>query len=761
MSRFAALAGIGRLGINSQNPELARQYPRLIIRGASGNCVSVPMMSGGAGTPRSFDQMNQIGMTQSHAALAWGRNEIVLPTKSNGVSTRDLMHAWQPYGQPSGEGLKRNDNGFSLGNNESMTAYNMFDGHNWKICNYSILDPPQMWGVKTMPGGQTFWTGFTDSYLVPKNYGAYLGDDPFHTASFSSSSVSGWKPLSGAIGGPQEEVNYSAHYQTAPGGELLLGGILHRGTDVSADQSSVDDVAFFKDSIYYVTQFGGLAMKWKGKGTYLWTDEMLEDTRVGDPTESSYTAGRLTDNLTGGSQGRCLSVHNDQLFMLSNQGKVHDVRPNTVKEVADLTNLSTFSSSGVFGGAMPTFNDVSYFGTSVRRCFITSFNQQLHAFLNFQSTFRTAKDARGIGRGIMWATSFDGINWTDQSPNLPTSGIHSPSGGGVTAGNPRAQVVNWLTTIRPYKFSGFTGQETTPIPNESGGFPQIYGEQTIGSPNVASGVEPAQPSGFIQKDIPLWTSGNLLETNTKPFDQMKVSLLRGAMSGCLYPTEVAYPSAFSYQHPVSGGALSKAQGGVFLPSGVGASGFDYTGCENYHVSGYVDDRTNTLQLAFTNDFAQDGGTMFFELNAASGWKQRNHLVHSKQTNGYIPIMLYDPQVIIPSGDVNNPNPRIDEVNRSMTLDYSVYDWPFWNTVDVVSEYSTDYGLNWSTIKRQKNLSTGSLQTDPSGVKGVQHTLNWNYATEGSPPLSKNQFYPHTQIRLTAIDPNFDPKELSS
>ncbi len=762
MSRFAALAGIGRFGTNTQNPEIARQFPRVIIRGPSGNCVSVPMMSGGGGAdkPRTFDEVHQFDQTLSQTAIAWTRNEIVIPTRTSLVIVGEHLHAWQPVPQPLGEGRKTNDAAFNVGNNEFLSLYNMFDGFNWKICNWSV-GAADVWGVKRMPGGEVFWTGFTRTFKVLKNYGAYVGQDPFRTSSQTNPSVSGWKPLGGAVGGAALEPNYSPHYQGAPGNELLLGGILHDGADVLNESTTLVDIAFFRDSIYAVTQFGGVCLKYGGKGTYLWTEKLLDDSRVGDPTESSYTDGRLTDNLTGGSKGRCFAEHNGQLFILSNDGKVHVVRPDTLRQTADLTTLGTHSASGILGGTLGSVG-AGYAGSNVRRCFLTSYNNQLHAFLNFNSTFNVAKGTRGTetGRGVLWATSFDGINWTDQSPNLPTSGIHSPSGGGVTAGNPKIQVTNWLNFTQPYKFSGFTGKSVIPIPNASGAYPAGYGAQGIGDKNLASGIEPAQPSGFIQQDMPLWTSGNLLETNNKPFNQMTVPLEFGAMGRYLYPTDVIYPANFSYQDPFNGGPLDQNQGGVFRPSGVGSSGLDYTGCEQYHISGYVDDQKNILELSFTNDLAQDGGTLFLQLNAASGWIQRNHLVNSRQTNGYIPIMLYDPEISIPSGSLRSPNPAIDEVNKTVTLDYRVYDWPFWDKVDVVSEYSLDYGQNWLTIGRQKNLSTGSLATDPSGVKGVKQTLVWNYA-DSQNALSKNQFFPHVQIRLTAIDPDFDPKELSS
>lgn len=769
MSRFAALAGIGRAsffggGLNTQDPTKARDFPRVIIRGPSGNCVSVPMMSGGGGgdQPRSYDELHTINQTFAQTALAWTRNEIVMMTKNTTGLTigGEFAHAWMPTPRPSGEGRRTNDSIFDFENNQGMRNFNMFDGFNWKIWNWSANSRNDNWGVKRMPGGEVFWTGFVEAFKVPRNYGAYEGLDPVRRGT-NNPGISGWLPLGGAIGTANLEENYTPHYQGAPGGELLLGGIFHRGTDIDGLETGVNDMAFFKDTIYVVTQWGGVFWKFGGKGNYLWTESMMEDTRVGDPTESSYQSGRLTDDLTEGAKGRCLVVHNDELFMLSNDGKVHVIRPDTLRQVADLTDLGTFSASGIDGGAMSRMAG-GYGGTTFRRCFITSYNNQLHAFLNFKSTFNVAKGSRGTttGRGVFWGTSFDGRHWTDQSPNLPTSGIHSPSGGGVTAGNPNIQSINWQTFTSPYRFSGFTGQSVSDVPNASGAYPDGYGTQGIGAFNVLNGIQPAQPSGFIQTHLPLWTSGNLLETANKPFGQMTVPLIVGTTSGNLYPTSVVYPFEFSFQDPFVGGPLPEVSGGVFLPSGVGPSGFDYTGSENFHISGYVDDQKNILELSFTVD-AHGGGTQFFELNRTSGWIQRNHLVHSKQTNGYIPIMLYDPEITIPSGSLEDPNPFIDESNKTISLKYKLYDWPFWDTVDVVSEYSLNYGQNWFTIKRQKNLSTGSQEIDPSGVKGVTQTLTWDYSNEGTPALNKNEFFPHVQIRLTAIDPDFNPKELSS
>ena len=126
---------------------------------------------------------------------------------------------------------------------------------------------------------------------------------------------------------------------------------------------------------------------------------------------------------------------------------------------------------------------------------------------------------------------------------------------------------------------------------------------------------------------------------------------------------------------------------------------------------------------------------------------KNHITESKQLNGLVPIDLYDPEVVIPSGNLLNPNPFIDEVNKTITLKYSVYDWGSWDSVDVVSEYSTN-DRDWNYIGTSQSKSTGTKLGDPSGIIGVEHTLVWQY-TEGFHPLSKNVFYPNLKIRLRA------------
>ena len=761
MSRYAAVAGIRDIeATDSNDANIAKATPFILIVGPSGNVVTVSPPSGVAGTLQEFaSEFQGWEHTYDHTTLEWFRNEIVTSWRNTqGTLDTDWGFAWQPYGQPSG-GPKVNDLLYDFENNVPLRNIVAFDGFNWKVILPPLGGNKQMWSFKRIPGGGTFWTGFhVAGYEVPANYGVYTGKDPIRTGDKGGAGAPfGWRPLSGLLGRSPTDVNYSASYDGALGGIVQLGGVASKEANVLTESTVLNDIKEFRGTVYFVTQHGMVGLKIGGKGQFIWSEKLFQDTEIDNTTDASAYTSRLTNNKAGGSKSRSLATHNDNIFMLSNDGKVHRVTPHTVDQIADLTTLGTPWSSGIVGGIMnrvPQPADGPFVGNAFRRCFLTSFNGNLHAFLNFQTNFRLTKgvfDGSNTGRGIFWATSPDGTTWTDRSIDLPASGIVSPSGGAITAGQQTTpHVQNWLSFISPYKFSGFTGPNATPIPEASGQFPAVYGTVGLGGADTAGGVFTAQPSGFRQIDIPLWTSGNLIDPEFTPFDSLKAPLEFNTISGFLFPTFIQYPEGFGFQS-VSGGPL------LFLPSGVGPSGFDYTGCNNYHISGYVDTQKRALQLHFSEDF-EDGGSIFFELNRDLEWSRRNYIPFSKQLNGYVPVMLYDPEVIIPSGHVLNPNPSIDEVSKTLTLKYKLYDWPFWNKVDVVSEYSLDYGKSWSFIRRQKQLSTGTLQSDPSGVIGTEHSLIWKWSDkDDSPhPISKNVWQPHMQIRLRAVDPNFNP-----
>jgi len=698
----------------------------------------------------------------SHVALAWIRNEIITSLRTDqGTVRRDWGYAWQPYGQPGGQ--KKNDIGYSIESLTSMSGDLMFDGFNWKTILHSAETVKHSWAFKRIVGGAAFWTAMASSaHEEPANYGGYTGKDPVRTGDLGGTvAPSGWRPLSGMLGKPPFDVISSAHFDQAAGNIVHPGGIHADPTNISSVSTAVNDI--LQDSrgnIYVAVQHGVVVLRYGGKGQWLWSEGLFDDDDTADYNRSVGYTQRLQQGLTGGSVPRSLTEHDGQVYMLSNNGKVHMLRPDSIRQVADLKLLGTPWSSGIFGGTHtrePQPIDGTYAGSLVRRPLLVSFNNQLHAFLNFRSNFRLAKatteSALTTGRGVFWATSLDGLSWTDRSQNLPSSGIVSPSGGDVTAGPVSTHSSRWISYTSPYRFSGFTGPGSKPMPTPSGDFPPGYGSAPIGGKNLASCVFAAQPSGLIQRHLPFWTSGNMIDSIGTPFSSLRVPLELNTVSGYLFPTFVRYPKGFRFQDPTNGGPLPSVSGGVFRPSGVGPSGWDYTGCSNYHIAGYVDQDRNKLQLYFSRDFIS-GGTLFFELTPQSGWTRRNYLPHSKQLNSYVPTMLYDPEIIISSGCVLHPNPSIDEVNKQVVLKYRLYDWPFWRPADVISEYSTDYGASWNRIGRQNGLSTGSKVTDPSGVKGVEHILTWNWMTDPH-PLSKNEWLPHVQVRLRAVDTNFD------
>lgn len=767
MPRYAAAAGVRNSNGSTNDPQVAITDPFILIFAPSGQVASVPGPSGVAGSSHDFTGLYRNWWnTFSQTPLAWHRNEIVMSMRNTPSTVgTDWGFAWQPYGQDAG--ARVNDINYNYASNVNMSEDAMFDGHNWKIVLWSVGGDRNLWAFKRMTGGGVFYTGtFSSAYQVLACYGLYTGLDPVRTGDQGGAGAPfGWRPRSGIVGTPPHDVISSPSFESAIGNLVNAGGIRNQITNISALSYGINDMLEHQGTVYVAMQHSLIGLRFGSKGQYIYSEALFNDSGTGAlptlPKASTYSS-RLTKALTGGSKPRSLATKDNEVFMLDNDGKVHVVKPNTIQQVADLSQLGTPWSSGVFGGAISAEID-AYVGTGFRRHLLVNFNGQLHAFLNFQSNFRKAKgvvDASvNTGRGILWATSFDGRNWTDFSEHLPASGFHSPSGGGVTAGEGGVQVTNWRSFTSPYLFSGFTGQGAIPIPGASGDdFPENYGNVGIGAADKTINVEPAQPSGFRQLDIPLWSSGNLIDPLNTSFNALNVPLAVGSISGHLFPTFIKYPAGFGFQHPTSGGPLPEAQGGIFKPSGVGPSGYDYTGCRNYHISGFVDHQSRKLKLCFSEDFV-DGGALTFELNRASGWNRTNYIPNSKQLNGYVPIMLYDPEVIIPSGGVLDPNPVIDEVDKTLTLKYKLYDWPFWDDVDVISEYSLDYGQSWSFIRRQKQLSTGTLQTDPSGVNGVEHSLVWRYSdpADSPHPLSKNVWQPHVQLRLRAVDPNFDPQ----
>ena len=738
-------------------------------------------------------------MTYSHVALAWFKNHIATSFIDVASDGRNIGYAFQPYKQPasgnykyhpnvpllSNDGQHRpqiNSNEDAGGNgnfdpfsNIDQQSRVMADGFWWtQPFLYNANGFRSQFGFYRMPGGGMFW-----SYKVNEaetyQYGLWQAKFPLlkFVSELSSVSPNIAEQGSGWIGDQGiNEPNFIAaptfngHFGGSPGGvDNYVGCKIGGNQQMTNLSTNVHDMVFHKGHMWITTQYNLFCVSPGG------TMQMIEDERatenhaggINDKTTpaniDNYTARREGDAF-GGPSSRSLVSYNGDLYMLNNKGKFFLVRPGGIREIADLTEMGTFAASGIFGGALGN-NPISasaWAGSSFYRCKVVSFGGQLHAFLNFTSTFNVAKaenaDSPGTGRGIVWATSTDGVEWFDRSSLLPGSGINPPSGG----------LTSWLGRISPYRFSGSPGKV---FPSGS----LLDGNNTLDYPDQAG---MAGPSGFNQQgtldfwasgvgaldtfDVNVGTSGVILDDAGTPYNLLRVPLNFDRRNRELYPTFVTYPADYGFINQASGRVagvpLASGSGGIYAPSGVGASGWDYTGCRNYHVSAFVDEIDNTLKVCFTEDFA-DGGALIYELNTASGWRLINHVRDCRQLNGLVPIDLYDPEVVISSGTQAKPNPSHDPVARTVTIDYEVFDWPFWRNIDVEVQYSIDDGQTWEDIGTIKNISTGSFATDPSGVLGTQHSYVWKYTDTTRPrPLSQSVLYDNVQVRMRGKDTTF-------
>ncbi len=489
---------------------------------------------------------------------------------------------------------------------------------------------------------------------------------------------------------------------------------------------------------------------------------------------------RGTQSLYGGPVPRKFAKHHvdgePKLFMLQGDGQVFEVDHASIKKTADLTKLrnSPFGS-GILGGAMqitPLVGQGLFGAPQAFRPYMVSFNNQLNAFLNYSTdnaTFQTrtgtpvGKSVDGFNaQGVCWFTSFDGVNWTDKTEflaNASTSGIITPSGNTV-------QRATWDAITAPYIHSSF---QNVPYPSGYGGRSSIPDErnhvgeaapidrgddslsvlkpsgyrQATGEPketssrhedDVASGK--AHMGGDTDR-LPIWTSGNLQDAPGTAFDQLQIKLDKGTISGYMFPTIVNYPSGFAFVDPADldltstpTNLLPESNGGVWGPFGQGTIGWDFTGVRRRHITGYIDEadeQTNNheLRLCFSDNPPADTivdsdqvASHFFALNKASGWRQINYAHWGGAfCGGYQAVDLHDPEVIIPSGSLDDPNPLVDPQNGRTRVKFKVLDFGFWDTVQCKFQYSIDEGLNWSdaTVSGSLEVGTGTKQVDPSGI----------------------------------------------
>ncbi len=739
-------------------------------------------------------------MTFSHVQVEWFRNHLTNCFIDGATNNRNIGYAFQPYGQPAsgffqyhpnvpllstaGRGQPRinsfeDENGasnFDSTQRVDLLQFVMQDGFNWmQPFYYNPAGFQEMFGFKKIAGGGLFWA-FKTKDAEAYSYGLWNARFPHHKFVSSVSSVSqygaelgsGWKGEGGNLDSPDIllDSRFQAGFGGAPGNVDQYCGIKNGGKENMPDLSTnIHDILYHKGHVWAATQYNLMCVSPGGKMQII-NDERASDvhsngiaTRTTPTQMSNYATRREVDSF-GGPASRSLASHDGDIFMLNNLGNIFLVRPGGIREVADLTSIETLSSSGIFGGSLsenPILGS-PWGGSSAYRCKLISFNGELHAFLNFKSNFNVAKDDNagnpGFGRGVFWATSTDGVTWADQSSSLPASGIIKPSG----------LLVDWTSQIAPYRFSA-----TPELSFPSGILPD--GNNTLDYPST-SGM--AGPSGFSQEGVlDTWasgvnainsfdqnvgTSGVILDDEGTAFDQLRVPLSYTRRVRSLYPTTVVNPGGYGFINAASGREagipLASGSGGVYSPSGVGSSGLDYTGCRNYHISAFVDEVDNTMKVMFSEDYS-DGGTMVFELNTASNWRLINHVRDSKQLNGLVPIDLYDPEVIICSGTQARPNPSHDPVNKTVTIDYETFDWPFWRNINVEVQYSIDDGTEWKSVGTINNIDTSNKSADPSGIVGAQHSFVWNYADQTSDnPLSPNVFYAGVQIRMRGVDPTF-------
>ncbi len=719
MSRYFASAGVRQKQSASENWD---KYPFIVIIGPSGQFGQIIAPSGG-GTgkvPVVTQNLVAFNNTVSHVPLAFYKNEILysLHHYNTGISTDQINYAWMPYGQPSTT-PKINPaaaNCYNEDANVRQAGYVMIDGYEHKVAVNKIYDlySANLSFLK-IPGGSCFWAGpVAQTNARSYQYGFYKGDDPVYKV---SGSTSGWMNKSYEFGDSTYNVAFKPCINS-----YWYGGVEYRETNWPTDCAfNICDMVYHKGTIYIASEISVAAIVPGTKGNYIFYDYAMDDNANDIAQTSTYTP-RATQGIYG-PNSKSFAIHRGSLYMLQGDGKVFSVSPGGIKQISNLAALGTSWSSGIFGGVITQEDGGTYAGNSNYRCYIASFNNQLHAFLNYSSTYKVAKGTDGsttTGRGIFWATSHDGHTWSDRTAQLPSSGI-LPSSGSLGV---------WLSDISPYKISGFCGYNRSTY--------NVWQAIASGS---SLGFSKCQPSGLQQATKIPWitSSGILVDDEGTTWNNLQLPLTKGVVKAFLSPTWIQKPG------------LYQTVSGSFVPKTPGASGYDYTGCHNYHVAGYSDEDKEVLHLLFSQDFhgpnANDTGkVLYYQLSKASGWDRKNYLPLCNQLNGLMPIDLYDPEIIVPSGDLYNPNPRVDEVNKKVTCAFSVYDWPFWSSVNIRMEYTTD-GYTWHTACGLRGVSTGTKASDPSGVKGVQHTIVWNYDND----LSPNYDYPYLQVRLRAVE----------
>ena len=769
MARTWAAQGGGHLnraGVTIQNsPTAWQKWPYVVFIGPSGQLAQLLPPSGFTGktpNPNSVGAFHAHEMSLSHVNIAWKRNRLVTCWSATLATAGSMRpYAWNP--EPQTESKVNPGVAFNVDTNTNIANIVVADGQNWELWNDHV--DRRDFGLLFPIHDAILWKNIREN--VQDHFGLYKGN----IIQRQSDPTYFW-PAHGGYGavGETDDEGWSRLPGSNIPGNLVAeqeGVVWRIGTAAYPSNMSFNicDAVLHGDTFYYCTQHSVAGFTLGAKGNFIHSDFSV-DTRVAQGSLTGYTERANTGQL--GASPRSMAVYKDKVWMLDNNGKFFEVRPGGVIQKADLSTLGTPWSSGIFGGQIDRTSDsLDWAGATAFRPLLKSFNNQLHAFLNFRTSFNVATGkgnsaSKTIGHGIFWATSHDGVNWSDRSAMLPASGIITPSGNTV-------QLATWLSEINPWRFSAL--QNTN--------FPSGYGSINPWGqfPPLSHGPE-GQPSGFKQLgNIPFLYPDNLGLLNDTPgtaFGALAVPLTRGMLSGYLFPTRINYPSGYAFVNPSNPGTLNsdgiiiapnildQGSGGVWMAIGQGQKGYDYTGCSNYHIAGCVDEDDpddKKLRLYFSRNFIDNVGdetstlvqTLFYDLTSNSGFIQKNEAWHVGQLNGYIPIELYDPEVIIPSGTFHNPNPFVDTLNSRVKIDFIATDYGFWDSVNVRLQYSLDGGQSWAnaTTSGQKiGLSTSSILNDPSGLgidANQKHTLWWLYSQD----ISKNTFFPRVNLRIRA------------
>ena len=827
MGRYAILQGVGYQNrptftdafSNIQDwPEMWRKWPHLVIQGPSGQLAILPPPSGAGSVAGGNGVANtQKGCSASyyqylnlicHKSIAFKHNHIIHWWKRvlNTAET-DPAWKWHPYEND----FWLNSTGPAFDTNFDYDKHVIFDGKHNSLHMFGSNSIEVGCGGLPLQDG-ILWAKTDSITSAVYKHGNWTGQLPYVVQTSPTKHYFPGKRMYGNPGDTDSKF-FLPDGRTTGVGEGIQGGIDYRFASTSNpfDQTQgICDIIEHQGSIYYCSQQAVWANRLGMKGSFIYSAYFhnRQDEWGGD-----NTFGLANVDVTRGSQAefndpqmRVFAKHKGALFMLQNDGKIFTVDPHAITKIADLRTLSDSPfGSGILGGSLQK-TPLSSAGTFPQprafRPFMISFNNQLHAFLTYRMTNSVFQTRTGTpvakssfsssAEGIAWFTSHDGVNWHDRTHNLGNasqSGIITPSGNKVQSAiwnnstapfihsayqhvnypsgyGPRSGVAQEVNPITGNKAPIYRGTDKVSVLKPSG-YRQATGEPKETSSRHENDVDSgkAHMSGDCDR-LPIWSSGSMIDAPGTRFNQLKIKLDKGTVSGFLYPTIVNYPSGYDYINPnqldgvtVPRNLLPKASGGVWGPYGQGAKGWDFTGVRGRHVAGYInesDEKTNNheLMLCFSdnppNSTTQSPvASHFFALNKSSGWRQVNY-VHwgGAFCGGYQPVDLYDPEVIIPSGSIDDPNPHIDIDRGWLRIKFRVLDWGFWDLVKMKFHYTTDDGINWhdGTIASGllSPLSTSTKQTDPSGLIGGSHEIWWNYRKDiGS------QYSPLTRIRLRA------------